>query len=180
MEVKRTKIKKIVITMLLTPLMLLAMGRFSAAFGQDKPTLYHPEANAKEDIQVALKEARQNGKQVFIQLGGNWCSWCIAFHKFVEADSALSQALHTQYITYHLNYSPENKNTDLLKRFGFPQRFGFPCFIILNQKGDVIHIQNSAYLEKGKGYDRDKVLQFFNNWSIKATSEATYRKELGF
>lgn len=173
------QIRKVVFLCLLISFSLLATGSFSAAYGQNKPTLYHPNADAKADIKSALKEAGRSGKQVFIQLGGNWCSWCIAFHKFVESDTALSGALHSQYVTYHLNYSPENKNVDLLKRFGFPQRFGFPCFIILDKKGKLLHIQNSAYLEKGKGYDKKKVLQFFNNWSVKATSESTYSKQLG-
>ena len=39
---------------------------------------------------------------------------------------------------------------------------------MLDEKGNVIHIQDSSYLEEGKSYHKDKVLQFFINWTPKA------------
>ena len=62
----------------------------------------------------------------------------------------------------------------MLSELGFPQRFGFPVFVILNQDGEVIHIQDSALLEEGKGYDKKKVLNFFKNWTVEAISPKTY------
>lgn len=61
----------------------------------------------------------------------------------------------------------------MLKRLGNAGRFGFPVFVILNQKGEVIHIQDSALLEEGDGYNRKKVLSFFNHWTPRAVSKET-------
>ena len=47
-------------------------------------------------------------------------------------------------------------------------RFGFPVLVILDMDGRPMHIQNSAYLELEKSYDRKKVLQFLQNWTQKA------------
>ena len=44
---------------------------------QIKEKLYSPSANAKVDIANALKKAESEGKHVLIQIGGNWCGWCI-------------------------------------------------------------------------------------------------------
>jgi hypothetical protein len=46
-------------------------------------------------------------------------------------------------------------------KLGYPQRFGYPVFVILNGDGERIHTQNSEYLENGKGsYDKNKVQSF--------------------
>ena len=38
--------------------------------------VYDPDADAKKDIEEAIKKATKNGKHVFLQIGGNWCPWC--------------------------------------------------------------------------------------------------------
>jgi hypothetical protein len=51
---------------------------------------------------------------------------------------------------------------------GNPTRFGFPVFIIIDGDGKVLHIQDSALLEEGKGYNKQKVVGFFRNWTAAA------------
>ena len=48
--------------------------------------------------------------------------------------------------------------------------FAKDVFVVLDAKGNVIHIQDSSYLEEGKGYHKDKVLQFFMHWTPKAVN----------
>ncbi len=50
---------------------------------QAKINIYNPDADAKADISAAVKIAAAQGKQVFLQIGGNWCPWFISFHKMV-------------------------------------------------------------------------------------------------
>ena len=145
-----------------------------AAIAQ-KSTLYNPEANAKMDIENALKKANAEHKFVLLQGGGNWCPWCIEFHRFCTADKQIDSIINANFVWYHLNYSKENKNEDLLKKYDYPQRFGFPIFIILNEKGERIHTQNSEYLEDGKkSYDKKKVISFLENWSPAALDPTKY------
>ena len=149
-------------------------------FSQDlsKFHLYKPEENAKEGISSAVKEAKKSGKHVLVEIGGNWCIWCARFNDFVNNDKSLDSLVSSNYVVYHLNYSKENKNTDLLTKYEFPQRFGFPVFLILNEKGDLIHTQTSWYLEDGKkSYDKEKVTAFFTDWGKKALDPAQYKEE---
>ena len=73
-----------------------------------------------------------------------------------------------------MNYNPRKSSDQsgntaaMMKRLGNPARFGFPVFVILDQNGKVLHIQDSGLLEKDKSYDRDKVLRFLGNWTPKA------------
>lgn len=163
--------KLIFLFLLCTAVMLNAQSTESA-----KPKLYNPAADAKADIEAAVQKAAKEGKHVLLQIGGNWCSWCILFHNKVSSNDTLKTALETNYVSYHLNYSQENKNEEILASLGYPERFGFPVFVILDGKGNRLHTQNSVYLEQGKGHSTSAVLEFFNHWSPKAIDPKTYKK----
>jgi thiol:disulfide interchange protein len=144
----------------------------SAGFAQTatKPAvhLYNPQANAQADIDAAVAKAKAAKKHVFVQVGGNWCIWCIRFHDLVDATPELKDLLNKNYETVLLNWSPENKNEAILKKFNYPGRFGFPVFLILDGDGKLIHTQNSAYLEEGNGHSVKKITEFLKNWNYAA------------
>ena len=137
--------------------------------------LYDPLANAGMDINAAIKKAQQENKHVLIQVGGNWCKWCVEFNRFCKGDSQIDSILAKDFIVYHLNYSKENKNEKILATYGFPQRFGFPVFIILDEGGNKIHTQNSSYLEDHESYSKIKVFEFLKQWTKTAVSPDTYQ-----
>lgn len=152
---------------------LLSVG-LSMAQAPAPPDLYHPGEDAGARIKADIAKARESGKHVLLQIGGNWCSWCLRFEHFVHEDPQLDSALKADYVVYHLNYSSQNKNPEIMARLGYPQRFGFPVFVILDANGKRLHTQNSAYLEEGKGYNKAKVLEFLDNWSPRALDPAQY------
>jgi thioredoxin-related protein len=137
--------------------------------------LYNPDATAAKDIAAAIQKAKAENKYVLLMAGGNWCSWCIAFDKFCKADAAIDSVIKSAFITYHLNWSKENENKRIFAQYGYPQRFGFPVFIILDGNGNRIHTQDSEYLEDGKkSYERNKVQAFFEMWSPNALNPKMY------
>ena len=158
--------------LLITVLLLITS---SILFAQ-KIEIYNPAADAKAEIEAAIGKAENEHKHVFIQIGGNWCSWCLRFHRFVEDDTEIKNYVQENFVVIKVNYDQKNRNEEVLEGLGFPQRFGFPVFVILNEKGERIHTQNSAYLEKDSGYDRDRVLQFYKQWSPAAVDPVSYRK----
>jgi Thioredoxin-related protein len=156
--------------------LFLALALFSLSLSAQSQNLYNPDANAKEDISKAVKQAKSENKHVLLQIGGNWCSWCRKFHAFVEQDAELKKLVEDNFVVLRVNYSPENRNEAVLKELEFPQRFGFPVFVILNQNGTRIHTQNSGILEKDSSYDKKLVTQFFTHWTPAALDPATYTK----
>ena len=138
--------------------------------------VYNTSANAEADIKKAIDLAEKEGKHVFLQIGGNWCPWCIKFHNFVETNSKLKSYMDDNYKVVKVNYDRENRQEELLDQLGFPQRFGFPVFVVLDANGNRLHTQNSAFLEKDKDYDHDVVLKFFKNWSPTALDPQSYKK----
>lgn len=155
---------------------LLCAFTFIKAGTFDTGKLYHPDANADADIQTAIHQAKLEGKHVFIQAGGNWCIWCLRFNRFVTGDPQLDSLLKVNYVVYHLNYSKENKNNSILRKYGFPQRFGFPVFIILDSDGNHIHTQKSSYLEEASSYNKKMVLEFLGDWTPAKLNPANYKE----
>jgi thioredoxin-related protein len=142
----------------------------------DTAKLYNPAANAKAGIANTVKRAAAEHKNILLQIGGNWCSWCIRFNDLVSTDRDLNKYLRNNYVIVHVNYSKENMNERVLAELGYPQRFGFPVFVVLDDKGKRLHTQNSEYLEDGKGYSKEKVMGFFKDWSPEALDPKTYEK----
>lgn len=160
-------------------LLLIFIACDLSLFAQEKTSnnlnLYNPSADAKTDITNALVIAKKENKHVFLQIGGNWCGWCIAFDKKVNENEELKKILNENYVVYHLNYSKENTNSEVLKDLGFPQRFGFPVFVILDADGNRLHTQNSSYLEEGKGHSAEKVKEFLESWTVKSLDPTNYK-----
>lgn len=146
------------------------------SLAQEKFNIYNPDADAKKEIQNAITKAQELNKHILIQVGGNWCGWCKLFHELITSDKEISNYLNENYEIIHLNYSKENSNLDILETLDFPQRFGFPVFVILDKNGKRIHTQNSAYLEEGKGHSAKKVLEFLQHWSPASIDPNSYKK----
>jgi thioredoxin-related protein len=156
-------------------IILIATGMLQA---QEAVKLYDPSLDGMKQIKEAMAQAKSKGKHVLVQYGGNWCGWCIKFDAFCKSDTAISKIITDNYIPVKLNYSPENINDAANEFLGNPTRFGFPVFIIINGKGEVIHIQDSGLLEEGKGYGKEKVIGFLRNWTAKAIVPESQRNNV--
>jgi len=149
-------------------ILILFIISSSEVYGQDTKKLYDPSLDGMKQIKEAIGKASKEGKNVLIQYGGNWCSWCIKFHAFCKGDSAISAIINANYIPVKLNYDQTNKNDEANVFLGNPSRFGFPVFIIIDGKGNIIHIQDSSLLEEDRGYSKQKVTGFFSQWTPEA------------
>ena len=138
--------------------------------------VYDEDINPVEQIDKAVVKAKSEGKFVICQVGGNWCPWCLRFADFITNDADISKVIDQYFVYIHVNYNPRKSEGEektmlakkMLQRLNNPARFGFPVFVVLDEQGKVIHIQDSSFLEEGQGYNQEKVLRFFKNWTPKA------------
>jgi len=170
--------------------LLTTMFLSTAAFSQSKTEgvhIYNPEANAMADLKVATQKAAKANKHVLVQVGGNWCSWCIAFHNLVDTTPVLKHTINDNYEYVLVNWDKDHHNDEAMKYLGFPNRFGYPVFVVLDGKGNVLHIENSAYLEtdevgangkKKVGHDVKKTVSFLKGWTVAAVNPATYQAKV--
>ena len=161
-----------------TLLAVLLVGTASAQSGLKR--IYDESIDPIVQIDHALVRARSQGKFVICQVGGNWCPWCLRFADFIAGDTAISRVIEENFEYIHVNYNPRQsagaekaqQAAALMQRLDHCGRFGFPVFVVLDSNGRVLHIQDSSYLEEGKGYHREKVLRFFRNWTPKVVQPA--------
>ena len=142
--------------------------------------VYDENINPMEQIDKAIVKAKAAApeKYVICQVGGIWCPWCLRFADFISKDSDIAKVVNDNFVYIHVNYNPRKiggkeqaKAAEaLMQRLDNPRRFGFPVFVVLDPSGKVIHIQDSSFLEEGQGYNKEKVLRFFNNWTPAAVS----------
>jgi uncharacterized protein YyaL (SSP411 family) len=136
--------------------------------------IYSPDANVSFAIKEGIVKAKAENKHIILQIGGNWCPWCIKFHNLCAEDAEIKLLEDKNFIAILVNYSKENRNLAALRELDYPQRFGFPVFVILNANGKRIHTQNSSYLEEGDGYSKKKVVDFLKQWSPDALNPDHY------
>ena len=141
--------------------------------------VYNEDINPIEQIDQAVAKAQSEGKFVVCQVGGNWCPWCLRFADFITNDTTVSKVIDDNFVYIHVNYNPRKSEgeakarqaEELMKRLDNCGRFGYPVFVVLGEDGKVVHIQDSSFLEEGQGYNKEKVLRFFNNWTPKAVMQ---------
>ena len=170
--------KKFLILTLAMAFVALSLNAQSSKAQTGLKKVYDENINQLEQIDKAVAKAKKEGKFVICQLGGNWCPWCLKFADFITKDAEISKFISDNYVYIHVNYNPRMaKSKDastvkmseaLMKRLDNAGRFGFPVFVVLDGEGKILHIQDSSFLEEGEGYNQEKVLRFFKNWTPKA------------
>jgi thioredoxin-related protein len=151
----------------------------------EQKKVYNEDINPIEQIDQAIVKSKSEGKFVICQVGGNWCPWCLRFADFITNDTTISKVIDENFVYIHVNYNPRKSEGEekmllakkMLERLNNPARFGFPVFVVLDDEGKVIHIQDSSFLEEGQGYDQKKVLRFFKNWTPKVVKQSVIAKK---
>ncbi|MEI7661940.1 MAG: thioredoxin family protein [Bacteroidota bacterium] len=167
-----------------TIILLIIFGfQFSAvnSFGQAPAKPYNENQDIRADLKKATDLAKKDNKNVLVQFGGNWCPWCLRFHAMVTGTPKLDSLMKENYVYLLINVPKEKEKRDfaLFSEFGYPNRFGYPVFVILDKDGKRLNTQDSDSFEHPnpnvKGYDTTKVARFLSLWTPKALAPATYQ-----
>ncbi|MBC7909560.1 MAG: thioredoxin family protein [Pyrinomonadaceae bacterium] len=124
---------------------------------------YDPKRNAEQDIKDAVAEAKRANKRVLLEIGGVWCIWCRFMDEFFVKNPDLLAFREKNFVMLKVNFSEENKNEAALA--GYPKVAGYPHLFVLDADGKLLHSQDTAELEEGKGYNLEKFSSFLKKWS---------------
>ena len=124
--------------------------------------IYDPKANAKEQIDAALKLAKRDNKRVLVKFGGNWCGWCFKLHDVFTKHDVIAPLVDNEYQVVLVDV---DGNRELLESYGKGNaEHGFPFLTVLDAEGKVLVNQNTSDLEDGPKHDPKKVEEFLRKW----------------
>ena len=129
----------------------------------DLPANFDPERDAAADVAHAVALAKASGKRVIVDVGGEWCTWCHVMDRFIDANDDVRALIDANYVWVKVNFSKENRNEALLGRW--PRIRGYPHLFVLDARGALVHSQNTAALESGKGYDKQRFVAMLRAWA---------------
>jgi thiol:disulfide interchange protein len=125
--------------------------------------IFGPSRDAAADLATAEQQATAEHKLILLDVGGNWCGWCVIFDGVSHSDAKLHDVLEKKYVVVHVNMSKENENRAFLSQY--PKIPGYPHFIVLSASGKLIISQGTDIFERthkeADGYDPDMLTEFF-------------------
>jgi thioredoxin-related protein len=144
-------------------IMLAGVLFLTACIAAEPTAGYDPKRDPTADLAAAIEEAEHSGKRIMLEIGGEWCHWCHLLEGFFRSHDDIRKQLEDNFIVVKVNFGPENENEAFLS--GYPKFQGYPHIFILEFNGHILHSQNTGLLEKGEGYDVQKMTTFLNKWS---------------
>src|SRR5260370_40238618 len=90
-----------------------------------KKDLYPTDADAKKEIDDALKRATVEKKRVLLIFGGNWCYDCHVLDRALH-EGAAGKIVKQTFLLVHVDSGDGDKNRELTKLYRVPLDIGVP------------------------------------------------------
>jgi thiol:disulfide interchange protein len=129
------------------------------------PVKYDPGGDPEKDLAEAIAEAKRSHRNILIEVGGEWCSWCHIMDDFFRAHVDLLSLRENNYVLLKVNMSRENENKAFLSRF--PLIHGYPHILVLDADGHLIRSQETSALEDGRSYHVKRFTKFLTEFAPK-------------
>jgi len=131
--------------------------------------VYDDQRDPFKDAHAALTLARETDRNVLIEIGGNWCTWCHKMDAFLLQNPKVYNALHSKYVLLKVSVSDYNENADFMK--SLPPVLGYPHMYVSTAAGKMLLSKDTAELQDNGGYSKDHWLLFLNKWQNQSTKQ---------
>jgi thiol:disulfide interchange protein len=148
---------------LLCALLLISAGRLAHA----EEHLFDPSRDSAKDLAAAETRAAAEHKNILLDVGGDWCSWCHLLEHTLRGNPQLTSVLEKNYILLHIDFSRDHENKAYLSRY--PTIDGYPHLFVIAPDGRLLQSQSTSVLEvdhkTAGGYNQPAILEFLNKWA---------------
>lgn len=128
---------------------------------------YDPHRDPEKDLAIASAEAKASKRNIFVVVGGEWCSWCHIMDTFFREHPDLITLREKNYVSMKVSMSQENPNQRFLSRY--PHIHGYPHIFILDANANLIKSQPTNELEDGVGYNRERFRKLLDQFAPEST-----------
>ena len=126
---------------------------------------YNQSADPGQAVDQALARARQNGKKVLIDLGGNWCADCLILSG-VMALPEVQAFLNARYEIVLVDIGRVNRNLAIPARFGVTVKLeGVPAILIVTPDGHLVNKDHFAALAEARNMTPQAIVDWLAQWS---------------
>ena len=125
---------------------------------------YDPARDPFADGRAALELARRTNRRVLIEVGGNWCVWCLKLDEFLQRNAKVREQLYRHFVVLKVNVSEENDNQDFMA--GLPKANGYPHMYVTDSTGQVLISKDTVELLEHRRYSQRRFLQFIEKWKV--------------
>ncbi|MEZ5959768.1 MAG: thioredoxin family protein [Hyphomonadaceae bacterium] len=123
---------------------------------------YDAARDPAADLSRVVERARQNNLRILLVVGGDWCAWCHILDDYIASNAIVREEFGHSFIILKVNMNQRNPNEAFLSRF--PPSSGYPDFFVLDADGSFLAQQDTAELERGNGYNRNRMIAFARQW----------------
>ncbi|MDT0604103.1 thioredoxin family protein [Thalassotalea castellviae] len=126
--------------------------------------IYDDQRDPFSDAKAAIELAKKTNRNVLIEIGGNWCTWCHKMDAFLEKNPDIYQKLHSEYVLLKINVSDSNENEAFMK--SLPPTLGYPHMYVSTATGKMMLSKDTAELLTQGNYSREAWLSFLEKWNV--------------
>ena len=130
-----------------------------------KRDLYPADADAKKEIDEALKAAAAGKKRVLLVFGGNWCYDCHVLDRALH-EGAAGAIVKASFLLVHVDVGEFDKNLDLVKKYKTTLEKGVPVVVILGSDGSVLYGSNDGEFEPARKMMKKDLVEFLRHWKV--------------
>ena len=142
---------------------LIGLAMTVSTYAADK--VFDPTRDSAKDLKAAVEQARAEHKNILMDVGGNWCPWCIVLDRTLNEDPELHALLTKNYVLLHVNFSRENENLSFLA--SYPKTTGYPAWYVLSSNGKLLKAEDTSELEQthkiDAGYNKETLNTFLTD-----------------
>jgi thiol:disulfide interchange protein len=127
--------------------------------------LYPANANASEEIDLAIKKASAHQKKILLIFGGNWCYDCHVLDRALH-EGAAGDIVKASYLLVHVDIGEGDplKNQDLIAKYQIPIEKGVPAVVVLKDDGSVIYSSGNGEFESARTMMTKDLVAFLKHW----------------
>jgi thioredoxin-like negative regulator of GroEL len=135
-----------------------------AALPKPLPYPYDENADADARLAQAFARAKNSGKRVLIDFGGNWCPDCRILAAVMDLPEVKSYvAEHYELVT--VDVGRLDRNLGLVQRFGISKLHGVPTVVIAEADGAPLNITNAADLADARSMNPQSIADWLARWA---------------
>jgi len=130
-----------------------------------KTDLYPANADAKKEIDEALKLAAAEKKRVLLIFGGNWCYDCHVLDRALHEGEA-GKVARKHFLLVHVDIGEGDKNLDLVKKYKTTLDKGVPVVVVLNTDGNSLYSSDDGEFEAARKMMKKDLVAFLRRWKV--------------